>query len=335
MKRVIASVSIFLLCSGVRLGAQQPFAMERMTSAAPPSNLAAGKPPSATPEGDARVLILPHLQAGQTLHYESHARLRRHVKTESRVATMLDPRELQNNLSVKVQVTIQEVNLLGGRPVATVLTELEPAEDSTAAQTNPAKHSVRFTIDENGQLKQMEGLEALDPEQRLTWQFWIARFASGWTLPREGVKPGDKWKTEEPETTPTPIAKLVWERETAYVQNDKCPLLPGETCAVFLTHSSLKQKTSPKDTTPDDYRVRELKTWGTARGENETVTYISLQTGMLMRATEEVKQAMDVTIAKADGSNQVHYVLEVSSQFETVFVVSGAPTLPMSSPANH
>ena len=275
-------------------------------------------------QSENRLLLFPHLQVGQTLRYESHARLRRHVKTESRVATMLDPRELQRDLSTNLRLIIQDTNLTAGRPVVTALTELEPSEASSAANPVPAKHAVSFTIKENGQLSLVKGLEDLEPEQVLTWQFWIARFAFGWTLPPEGVKPGDKWKSEEPETTPTPVAKLVWERETTYVQNDKCPLLPAETCAVFLTHATLRQKSSPKDTTPEDYRLQGLKTSGVANGTNETVTYISLQTGLAMRATEDVQQTMDVTIAKADGSNQVHYLVNVSSQLETVFVPPGS-----------
>lgn len=333
MKCRTAPAGFCVLLLGAGLGAQQLFAPERTTGGPMLSSPVIKSSHSAGPGGENRVLILPRLHAGQTLSYESHARLRRHVKAESHVATMLDPRELQHNLSINLRLTIQEMNLLDGRPILSALTEVESVESTSATKAGPAKRAVRFTIGENGQLKQVEGLDDLDAEQRLAWQFWIARFAFAWTFPREGVKPGDKWKSEEPETTPTPIAKLVWERETTYVQNDKCPLLPAETCGIFLTHSSLKQKTSLKDATPDDYRLRDLKTWGTARGENEAVTYISLQTGLVLRATEDVQQAMDVTIAKADGSNQVHYVLEVSSQFETVFAVPGAPATPPPTPA--
>jgi hypothetical protein len=32
---------------------------------------------------------------------------------------------------------------------------------------------------------------------------------------------------------------------------------------------------------------------------------------------------LDVTIAKADNSNQVQYLLDVTSHFETVFVAAG------------
>lgn len=273
--------------------------------------------------GDNRVVLIPRLQAGDAMRYESHARLERHVKSESRVVTLLGPRELKRDLSTGLAVSIKAIQATGGRPTVVAVAELDPPANTAGSGPPPAKQTVNFTIEENGQLGRAEGLDALDPEQRLAWQFWIARFAYGWTLPMAGIKPAEKWKSEEPEETPTPIAGLVWERETTYVQNDKCPILPAEECAVLLTDAKLKQKSSPEDTTPEDYQRQELKTFGTAKGTNETVTYISLKTGLVLRATEDVQQYMDVTVVKADQSNQVHYEITVTSHFETLFVPQG------------
>jgi hypothetical protein len=86
----------------------------------------------------------------------------------------------------------------------------------------------------------------------------------------------------------------------------------------------LKQNSSPKDATPEDFKLHDLKTTGTAQGTNETFTYISLQTGLVVRATEEATQRMDVTIAKADGSNRVHYKVDAKSHAE-VLLVTAAP----------
>jgi hypothetical protein len=275
-------------------------------------------------QSDNRVVLIPHLRAGDIIRYESHAHLERHVKSESRVVTLLGPRELKRGLSAAFTVTITDTQSRGDRPIVVALAEVDAPADATASQPS-ARLSVNFTIEENGQLGRAEGLDALDPEQRLAWQFWIARFAYGWTLPLAGIKPGEKWKSEEPEETPSPIAGLVWERETTYVQNDKCPILPSEACAVFLTEAKLKQKSSPDDATPEDYRRQDLKTFGVAKGTNETVTYISLKTGLVLRATEDVQQYMDVTVAKADASNQVRYEITVTSHFETLFVPQTRP----------
>src|SRR6516162_4379946 len=281
--------------------------------------LAAVKPclPEAA-RSDNRVVLVPHLRIGESIRYESHARLERHVKSESRVVTLLGPREVKRDLSTGFMVTIKGLEGAGDRPTVAAVAELDPPDDTAGAP--PPRQTVNFTIEENGQLGRAEGLDALAPEQRLAWQFWIARFAYGWTLPFNGIKPGDKWKSEEPEDTPSPIARLVWERETTYVRDDPCPIVPAEACAVLLTDAKLKQKSSPEDTTPEDYQRQELKTFGTAKGTNEIITYISLSTGLLQRATEDSQQYMDVTVAKADASKQVRYEITVSSHFETVLV---------------
>jgi len=93
-----------------------------------------------------------------------------------------------------------------------------------------------------------------------------------------------------------------------------------ETCAVILTTASLKQQSSPKDTTPEEFRLHELRTTGTAHGNNKTITYISLQTGLVVRASDEADQTMSVTVAKADGSNRVHYDIHATSSTEILLV---------------
>jgi hypothetical protein len=39
-----------------------------------------------------------------------------------------------------------------------------------------------------------------------------------------------------------------------------------------------------------------------------------------LRAKEDVQQMLDAIVAKADGSNEVRYLIEANSQFEVVFV---------------
>jgi hypothetical protein len=268
--------------------------------------------------GDQRVVLLPQLQAGQVVKYDVHGDVKRHVKTESRVATMLHPGDVQRDVAMPLVFTAKEIHLEKGRLVVVAHAEFDAGEPESSEKNASAKANVDFTIAGDGQVAKAEGLDDVAPEARLAWQFWLSRFAFGWTLPAEGAKPGDKWKTEEQEKTPSPIANLVWETETTYVGNDKCPLIPAETCASFLTRSTLKQKSSAKDATPEDYRLHELRTSGTAKGTDEMVTYISLKSGLVVRATEETQQSMDVTIAKADGTNAVHYTIEASSRFETL-----------------
>jgi hypothetical protein len=273
-----------------------------------------------TLRGDARPLLIPQLKPGQSFLYEIHGRLNRSVKTESRVSSLRGPQQLQGDLSNQIRLSVQNVLTGKPHPIATVQTELLSATPAPANSAASPTLKLTFEILGNGQLGNVKSLEDLSPEQRLLWQFWIARFAFGWTLPANHLKPGEKWKFEEPELNDSLIANLVWERETTYARDDQCPVLPAETCAVFLTQSTLKQKSSAKDSTPESYRLHELKTLGTAKGTNQAITYISQKTGLVLRANEDVQQSMDVTVMKSDGTNGVHYTVEAASHLETLFV---------------
>jgi hypothetical protein len=276
-------------------------------------------------ESEQRIRLLPRLQNGQTLHYESHARLNRSVKTKSNVSVVMEPAPLQADFATNLQLSIQDFHELDHRPMLAAETQLLPAEAPASGTPAPAALKVAFSIGGDGGVTRADGLDDLDPAQRLAWQFWVAQFAFGWTLPSSGVKPGEKWKSVEAEKTPSPIANLVWERDTTYVQDDRCPIVQDEQCAVFLTNATLNQKSKPENATPEDYQLHQLKTSGTAKGNNQTVLYISRKTGLLLRASEDVQQTMDVTIATADGSNKVQYLVEVTSHFETVFVPARGP----------
>lgn len=273
-----------------------------------------------TLRSDSRSSLLPQLKPGQTLLYEVHGHLNRSVKTKSNVSSLFGPQQLQGDLSSQIRLSVQKVLTGKPRPIASVETEVLPATLASGASPAAPIQKVTFDILGNGQLGNVKNLEDLSPEQRLVWQFWIARFAFGWTLPSARLKPGEKWKFEEPERNDSLIAGLVWERETTYARDDRCPVFPAETCAVFLTQSMLKQRSSAKDSTPESYRLHELKTFGTAKGNNQAITYISRKTGMVLRANEDVQQSMDVTVMKSDGTNGVHYTIEATSHFETLFV---------------
>lgn len=274
---------------------------------------------------DSRMAFLPKLQRGQTLLYEAHGRLERKVKTESNISNLHTPQQLQGDLSNQIRLSIQEVREAKSQPWVSALSELLPGEGTQNPRFNsPPVSKLSFDIVNGGQIGSISGLDDLSPEQRLLWQFWVARFAFGWTLPHVGVKPGEKWKFEDPELNDSLIAELVWEREITYARDDKCPVFPHETCAVFLTQSTLKQKSSTKDSTPEDYRLHGLKTFGTAKGENQVITYISLKSGLVLRANEDVQQTLDVTVMKADNSNGVHYTIDASSHFETSLVPQAA-----------
>jgi hypothetical protein len=304
---------------------------------------------TAAAPGEKRSSLLPKLQPGQKITYLIRFRSEKSVKTESTVTAPVAPTAPQTDARGLLQLDVLDVQQTSGKPTIRARGRFL-APDSGAAlkkpvnnnakappRDDPAPTSIEFTISDDGLVRQVTGLDALSPDQQQAWQEWLARFAVAWTLPAEGVRIGDKWKSDQPEQSATPIASLTWERESQYVKDEPCRATQlsntGEissaagahdTCAVLLTTATLKQNSSTKDATPEDFKLHDLKTTGTAQGTNETFTYISLQTGLVVRATEEATQRMDVTVAKAEGSNRVHYKVDAKSHAE-VLLVTDAP----------
>ena len=301
---------------------------------------------SSAPSRDERASLLPKLRAGQTLTYLIRYRSSKNVKTESNVAVPLAPTASETDAHGLLRIEVLQLQPAGDRfsihargqflnddfrvPAAKPAGEKSKREP---APLSPTGDPVEFTISPEGLAENIIGLDGLRPEQQQIWQEWLARFAVAWAIPSSRVKIGDKWKTEQPEPATSPIAMLSWTRDSSYVRNEPCsPAVlssTGETtfstgpmgnCAVLLTIATLVQKSSPKDATPEDFRLHQLKTMGTAKGSNELITYISLTTGLVVRATEDATQQMDVVVAKADGSNGVHYNVDAKSNLEVLLL---------------
>ncbi len=257
------------------------------------------------------------LSAGQTIRYLVSGRYEKSVKTESRVSSILVPRvekfDFAANLLVRV-VTIEPDSF-------TAVVEFSPALSNSQAPPQQSNPTVTFTMVSDGRLTRAEGLDALEPAEQLAWEFWIARFGFASTIPPGKAKPGERWKSEEA-VAGAPIAELFWERSTTNGPPTACPTKTNETCAVFLTTATLRQKGSLTDTTPPDYREKGLRTIGMAQGANEIYTSVSSATGMVMRASEDAKQTMDISVLKADGSNGLHYAVNATSHLELLFTAN-------------
>lgn len=309
--------------------------------------------------GGQRANLLPQLQPRQTLTYLVRYRANKKVRTESNVAIPLAPDASQVDAHSLLRVQILDLQQEGGRPAIHARAQFlsldsgiddqglagkKPAgktSNSAQQRTDPSAKSVEFTLLPDGSTDKINGLDALTSEQQQIWQQWVARFAVGWTLPTEGPRRGDKWKAEQAEQSASPIAALLWARDSTYVRDEPCrasQLSPAgeispssgqvDECAVLLTTARLLQKSPAKDATPESFKLRELKTMGTAKGTNEIITYISLTTGLVVRATEEAQQQMDVVVAKADGSNRVHYSVDAASHSEVLLLTETPPPHP-------
>lgn len=298
---------------------------------------------------DDRVALAPKLQLGQVLRYSIDYETETHGNTES---VIIDPQALRGT-RVKVRgllrVEAVEVKPEGSRAAIKFRTSFEQL-DSTTDLLGPVPKDapqqgrkmaaegklIEFTLGADGKIRDVSGLDALYPEQQQAWQDWLEQFATVATLPAERVKRGQKWQTKPTEGTPAILTALVWLRKTEYVRDEPCravnlvlggkaqPDQISEICAVFLAREMLEQKSSPKDATPEDFRLRDLRTSGTARGSSETITYVSLGTGIVVRSTSTGQQNLDVTVAKADRSNQVRHKADTKSR-STIQLVAETP----------
>jgi len=308
----------------------------------------------AAASGDPRPSLLPKLQPRQSLTYLVHWRGDKNVKTESSFAVPMAPAPSLVDALALLRIEILEVQHFGDRlavhakaqfvqPPSIAKAPTHATNESKFAsqdQKSPTK-SIEFTISLDGSADKIIGLDALGPDEQRIWEAWVARFAAAWTIPGQRARIGEKWKGEQPEPASSPIAALVWLRDSVYVRNEPCSAAqlssdpevspssdPADTCAVLLTTAKLVQNSSSKDATPEEFKLRELKTMGTAKGANEIITYISLTTGIVVRATEEANQQMDVIVAKANASNGVHYTVTAKSQSEVLLVADTPPPRP-------
>jgi hypothetical protein len=293
-----------------------------------------------------RTKLFPTLHPKQTLTYIIRFQSDKNVRSESTVAAPMAPNAAQMDAHGLLQIEILDAQPPSGKQVLRARGQfltldsgaLRKKPDGTKSSEeeqrgDPEDKTIEFTIPLDGRVQNVKGLENLSPEQQQAWQEWVARFALGWTIPAAGVKPGEKWKSEQAEQASAPIAGLYWTRESTYVRDEPCRATqfsvtaelspssgPPEVCAVVLTTATLKQKSSQNDATPEDFKLHDLRTMGTAKGKNEIITYISLNTGLVVRATEEASQFMDVVVMKADGSNRVHYNVDATSHSEVLLV---------------
>ena len=319
--------------------------------------IAAAAPCVARDNAD-RVVLFPKLTVGQTIRYQIGYSAKSNTNTESTVAAPMSPAGGQTNESLLLLVDVEDLRVDAGKQVARLRTRILDPHDvvpkaspggsaalpngtqspGDAAQSGKPEKTVEFVLHADGQVTDVEGLDKLSSEEQAAWQEWVARFGGGASFPERGIKPGEKWKAEEPISNAL-LAGLSWEKESEYVNDAPCgamqitpqgDLVRGngaqEKCAVILTTAILKQKSSQKDATPEDYRLHDLRTMGIAKGKNETITYISLKTGLVVRATEDANQSMNVIVAKTDGSNRVHYMIDAESHAQvTLLAETPAP----------
>ena len=276
-----------------------------------------------------RLLSAPVLQAGQKFVYRVRYKTQKVTRSENRIATPLVPEKRDSDIERYVAVEVQNVQGAGNKIRTVMRTQLLPTDGSSRSADEGV---VEFTLLADGRADGLRGFNVLSADEQAIWRQWITQFALGWTFPAKGVRLKEKWKKEEP-VVGAALARLEWEKQLEYVRDEACPATgDGDSdgrstvansagqCAVVVTTSTMKQQGSHDDTTPEDYKLHQLKTSGAAKGRTDVLTFISLKTGFLERANEDSAQTLDVLVAKADDSNRTHLNVDATSHAEVVLV---------------
>lgn len=315
--------------------------------------------PHRTKGGDPqRLRLYPKFAAGQTLYYQLDFRSK---TSGSSVGLIANPQALKDvEISVSALVRLDVIGVTpntsqDGRPMVHMRTTYEklastirmdvpdPQADQLHDQIQRLeKRSLEFTIGADGKVSDIRGLEDIFPEQQTALREWLKQIGFTASLPEEGIFQGLKWHSEPPAAAATPLTGLVWKDESSYLRNEPChavKLTPQgqavqihnpESCAVILSALSLDETDKHSDRTPPEFRAKNLRTSGTMSGKGESLTYISLATGLVVSVTQTSRQEMDVTVSLVNTDSSLRYRgrVETESQLSLVNDLADSPISP-------
>ncbi len=298
-----------------------------------------------------KTLSSPVFKSGDSLFYRVHLKINRDIQTISALSLPQTPAQANLDVQGILQVEVLPSDSSASPGSVRLRTWfLTLAGDSyipppggkpgdANVQRVPAENkSIDCILTPAGEIDQIAGLDALAPDQQQAWREWASRFSAAFLIASEKRKRGEKWSSEEPESAPSPIAELHWQKKSHYLRDEPCAPLKftrsgefqraasSDSCASIVSTATLLQKSSAKDATPPDYKQHNLRTSGTASGANDVLLSISRKTGRLIRATQNATQNMSALIALAGGSTQVHYDV-TAAEISSVELVTDLPLI--------
>jgi hypothetical protein len=301
-----------------------------------------------------RLRLSPHFVVGQVLDYQIEMRNVTKGKTTGVVNDPEAASQLSQSTSLVVRLEVLNVESAAGNDAqkvriratcrqASVTNESDAYDEQAEAMAEQYRklegHSLEFGLDPEGHVSEVTGLEGViqDPATLASLRGWFANISAGARFPKKGIVIGEKWHTEEP-VPGAPLRDTVWRADSSYLRNESCrnaggggpiadekPVAPKNdtspdaddlnSCAVILTQFQILQANPHGDLTPADYLHNGLRTSGVWTGTGESVNFVSLQTGLLVSATQSVDQDLNFTISSATAmSSKLNYTGNVKSQ---------------------
>lgn len=294
------------------------------------------------------VQLYPKFAPGQILYYQLDFRTRMNGATTSMIADPQAPKQIDISVGALIRLEVLALTTSGtsptSRPAVRVRTTYTKVAATAAADVPDPQvetlrdriqkldqQSLEFTIDPDGKVANVSGLEAVFPEQIEAVHDWIVQVGVAALLPREGIRIGQKWESALPLTGATPLTGVTSRQESTYVRNEPChaekqptrdksgKVIQAEECAVILS-TFTSDETKKGDRTPEEFRKRNLRTAGVVSGKGESLTYISLETGQVVSVTQNSGQVMDVTISSVSAGSSLRYSGRVETQSQLSLV---------------
>ena len=302
-----------------------------------------------------RVYLAPKFVPGETLGYRVEMRMTTTGNTTTPIANPEGASKLSQTIRLFVRLKVLDpppgAQSSGGQVRFRATYEKSQAKSESDA-LNPDQpslaslyarlegQSIEFTMEPNGQLTGLKGLEDIFPDRSVSDPIlsWVPEISAGSRFPRDGLAIGQKWSEERP-LEGLPLSRVIWRTESTYLRDERCgtsraatgPGRPvetgGEICAVILTDFHISRRGSPQSNdTPEDYLRNGLRTSGTWTGTGESLDSFSLASGLLQSSTQTSAQNMDYEIRSAGTGSSIHRVGKVQTQSEIALAPPSDPS---------
>lgn len=295
-----------------------------------------------------RIHLVPNFTQGQSFRYSVQTQIETASSAVGPIADMGGPKKLTESVDVIIRLDVLGVsNSAGAPPAARIRATYEKAAASTnssaydpdaaAAQEEYNKlagQSVEFTLQSDGKIAHITGIKDLpadsDPSRAVTLNQWLSQLTLSASLPKQGIALGEKWSSEQ-QLTNVPLDGLTWKTTATYVRNEPCssstqlsasgganitPAAAPEQCAVIMSQSEIMGGRDSKDRTPEVFRQNGLRTSGVWTGAAESLTSVSLRTGLVASVTQTGSTHMDFTIMTTTAHNRMRYAGDTRTQSE-------------------
>jgi hypothetical protein len=301
--------------------------------------------PAAAPQE--RVRLTPRFEPGQSLRYQMEFRTSTEGSTEGPIEDPQGAGLVEVSVSVVVRFDVLAVTSAPAGSAVRLRATYEKLASTTRGDLADPRaaeagrdfaalegRSFEFTLNPSGGVTEVSGIEAIFPEQQAAVREWLAQLSLGVAHPEQGIAPGQSWSKEAGREMTIPLRGYSWQTTSTYVRNEPCRAASeavagaDETCAVILTRLEVVNRGAPRDPTPDDYRQLGLRTAGSVTGGGESLSFVSLATGLVVSVTQTGAEEFDISVSSADGTTRVRYRGRSRSHTQITLLPEAPPESP-------